>query len=386
MRVWQMGQRPPRRADWEAVKVEAMYLANRAKLEQNPALLAPLLASDGPITHMGSGRFWDEWNPVLLELLREELGQRGGGERAVELRARFDGYRVRRGAESLAGRHALCCEGGLAGGRGGRPPPVAARVALVRRRSGEQRAAAGALAAKVMGDATDVDAPRHAEDDQNHSCSLPMPKQSASSMAENKEPPWPQLAPLAARLRLAKMRPGVDARIDLARARSRHDGSARPSRFPGEPPIFVGSVGHAKDVEALVELGVGAVLNCAPSVCKDPRRKYEAAGIAYAEVEASDDKTFPLLQRCLPPATAFLDAQRGAGGGGSGSGVLVHCMAGSNRSATLAAAHIMLRDRRELLELFPECVAARPSILQNVAFQLQLCELAAENGLLHEPC
>ena len=59
-------------------------------------------------------------------------------------------------------------------------------------------------------------------------------------------------------------------------------------------------------------------------------------------------------------------------------------MAGCNRSATLAVAHLMLRDRCELLELFAACSAARPSILQNAAFQLQLCELAAAHGLLHD--
>lgn len=60
-------------------------------------------------------------------------------------------------------------------------------------------------------------------------------------------------------------------------------------------------------------------------------------------------------------------------------------MAGVNRSATLAVAHILCRDRRCLLELASECIAARPCILQNPSFQLQLCALASRNGLLYEP-
>ena len=65
--------------------------------------------------------------------------------------------------------------------------------------------------------------------------------------------------------------------------------------------------------------------------------------------------------------------------------MLIHCMAGVNRSATLAVAHLLVEQRRNLFELFAECVAARPSILQNPSFQLQLCTLAHRHGLLHEP-
>ena len=187
----------------------------------------------------------------------------------------------------------------------------------------------------------------------------------------------PQLTALEGRRRLAKLRPSIEARIDLARAQGRTGGTRTPSRMPGTPPVWVGSAAHAADVPTLQRLGIGAVLNCAPSVCRPPMGGYARAGIAYARVDARDDRRFPLLSRCLAPATKFLSAH-------AGTGVLVHCMAGCNRSATLAVAHLMLRDRCELLELFAACSAARPSILQNAAFQLQLCELAAAHGLLHD--
>ena len=64
--------------------------------------------------------------------------------------------------------------------------------------------------------------------------------------------------------------------------------------------------------------------------------------------------------------------------------MLVHCMAGVNRSVTLAVAHLLLVKKRNLFELFAECSAARPSILQNPSFQLQLSALAARNGLLRD--
>jgi len=106
MRAWQAGQLGAARKDWEAVKVEAMYFANRVKLEQNPALLASLLESNGSpqghITHMGSGKFWDQWNPILLMLLREELSPSGGdAARIAALRDQMQAYRVGKRGESL---------------------------------------------------------------------------------------------------------------------------------------------------------------------------------------------------------------------------------------------------------------------------------------------
>ena len=65
--------------------------------------------------------------------------------------------------------------------------------------------------------------------------------------------------------------------------------------------------------------------------------------------------------------------------------MLVHCMAGVNRSAALAVAHLLLREKRCLFDVFAGCVAARPCILQNPSFQLQLCSLASRHGLLYEP-
>lgn len=125
MRAWQAGQLGAARKDWEAVKVEAMYFANRVKLEQNPALLASLVESNGTpqgnITHMGSGKFWDKWNPILLMLLREELAP-GGGDvaRIADLHAQMDAYRVGKNGKSLLSELMDESSGGL------RPEAVAA--------------------------------------------------------------------------------------------------------------------------------------------------------------------------------------------------------------------------------------------------------------------
>lgn len=187
----------------------------------------------------------------------------------------------------------------------------------------------------------------------------------------------PQLTPTAGRTRLQKIRPSVSEAIDLARARGKiASGTGVPSRMPGEPPIFVGSGAHA-DVKVLDGQGITAVLNCAPLVCKDPVAAYEQRGIRYLALDAQDDRHFAILEKCLPAASDFISSSHA-----EGRAVLVHCMAGVNRSATLTVAYLLLRERRNLFELFAECSAARPSILQNPAFQLQLCSLAHRHGLL----
>ena len=74
---WSLGnsRAHPIRPDWEAVKVEVMYNANRAKFtaEGNEALRDALLSTgSGKVIAYGFP-FWVHWNGVLLERLREEL-------------------------------------------------------------------------------------------------------------------------------------------------------------------------------------------------------------------------------------------------------------------------------------------------------------------------
>ena len=219
-------------------------------------------------------------------------------------------------------------------------------------------------------------------------CAAPPPPSSAapptpaiSNSSEIAAPSRPQLTPTAGRVLLQQLRPSVSAAIDLARARGRiPSGTDEPSRMPGEPTVFVGSGAHAANLGMFDRLGVRAVLNLAPSVCRDPVDDYKARGIAYLQLSAHDDRDFPLLDNFLKPASEFIASAHADGGA-----VLVHCMAGVNRSATIVVAYLMMRDRRNLLELFAECSAARPSILQNPSFQLQLCALAQRNGLLWDP-
>jgi len=67
-----------------------MYQANLAKLQQCKEHGDELCDSKGWITHMGSGKFWDKWNPILLALIREELrGPAGDAVLVAKLREKI---------------------------------------------------------------------------------------------------------------------------------------------------------------------------------------------------------------------------------------------------------------------------------------------------------
>jgi len=189
-----------------------------------------------------------------------------------------------------------------------------------------------------------------------------------------------QLTPSMGRTYMQELRPDLQ-RINSHGSRKLPDldGPSKPSRMPGNPPIFVGNALHAANVAMLRSLGIRAVLNAAPVVCRDPVALYDFNGITYCELDCRDDAKCDIVGKFLEPASAFIKQAHARG-----DGVLVHCMAGINRSATLVVGYLMLRDELNLFHLFDACLKARPTIIQNPHFQLQLCTLAHTHGLLYD--
>ena len=64
------------RSDWNLIKVEVMYRANKAKFEQHAHLSSVLTSCGGLIRAQGNRDEWATWNEIILERIREEL--RGG--------------------------------------------------------------------------------------------------------------------------------------------------------------------------------------------------------------------------------------------------------------------------------------------------------------------
>jgi protein-tyrosine phosphatase len=62
--------------------------------------------------------------------------------------------------------------------------------------------------------------------------------------------------------------------------------------------------------------------------------------------------------------------------------VMVHCMAGINRSGLIACAAQMVLERQPLVEIVRHTIDRRQTLLWNRSFQRQLCEMAQQEDLL----
>ncbi|KAG2487860.1 hypothetical protein HYH03_013576 [Edaphochlamys debaryana] len=88
----------------------------------------------------------------------------------------------------------------------------------------------------------------------------------------------------------------------------------------------------------------------------------------YLTVPVQDTEGADLVGQ-LQPILEFIDAARASGGV-----VLVHCMMGISRSASVCIAYLMWKERLEFVAAAERVYAARPCISPNPGFVLQLLE------------
>ncbi|KAG9110285.1 hypothetical protein FRC07_008219 [Ceratobasidium sp. 392] len=124
--------------------------------------------------------------------------------------------------------------------------------------------------------------------------------------------------------------------------------------------LWVGDFGAATSLELLEEAGVKYVVSCMRGKVRvhETMRRHQ---IPLDDTEEQDVLSY------LPATIAFIQSALA-----SGDGVLIHCMAGMSRSATIAAAYLMHSqglDPTGALELIRE---VRPVIEPNPAFLHQL--------------
>ncbi|KAJ1310975.1 hypothetical protein OPQ81_009484 [Rhizoctonia solani] len=124
--------------------------------------------------------------------------------------------------------------------------------------------------------------------------------------------------------------------------------------------LWVGDFGAATSIELLEMAGVKYVVSCMRGKVRvhETMRRYQ---IPLDDTEEQDVLAY------LPATIAFIQKALA-----SGDGVLIHCMAGMSRSATIAAAYLMYSqglDPAGALELIRE---VRPTIQPNPSFLHQL--------------
>lgn len=152
--------------------------------------------------------------------------------------------------------------------------------------------------------------------------------------------------------------------------------------------VLIGNKYHASDVDNLVKLGVTAVLNCASGgISRLPVSELRDRGIRYGFTNVrQDDLKYPILHELFEDFSKPLEAsqhlevakkmyveevlqKKGK--------LMFFCVAGQNRSATLALACLLLRGKSEYsMDTLCESLAKpRPFALENEGFQKQLLEL-----------
>ncbi|XP_026887512.2 dual specificity phosphatase DUPD1 isoform X2 [Electrophorus electricus] len=138
------------------------------------------------------------------------------------------------------------------------------------------------------------------------------------------------------------------------------------------PNIFIGDEETARNCYRLQKIGVTHVLNAAEgqrnSVCTGAGY-YRHISVEYYGIEAEDTPSFNLSQHFFPVAEYMHQVLSNPS-----NKLLVHCVMGRSRSASLVLAYLMIHEKMTLVEAI-EQVKCRRRILPNWGFLKQLREL-----------
>lgn len=136
-----------------------------------------------------------------------------------------------------------------------------------------------------------------------------------------------------------------------------------------------------RSVELLEAAGITSVLNAAGpyAIPDETLEEYERRGIRYKRIDAKDELGCKLLKNHWHEAYDFLRSSLYVPNGKC----VVNCMAGLNRSGTIAAAYYMVTTRTPVLETVRHVRMRRSDMaLCNAMFHQQLVALARTEGLL----
>uniref|UniRef100_A0A8C9V6U5 Dual specificity protein phosphatase n=1 Tax=Scleropages formosus TaxID=113540 RepID=A0A8C9V6U5_SCLFO len=136
------------------------------------------------------------------------------------------------------------------------------------------------------------------------------------------------------------------------------------------PHLYIGNVAIAQNRAALQELGITHILNAAHSKQGSlGDQQFYGSSFVYYGVPAEDSSHFD-LSTYFRPAARFIDKALKKREGK----VLVHCIMGMSRSATLVLAYLMLYHRLALTDAIEKVIQKR-AIYPNRNFLALLLDL-----------
>ncbi|XP_060110813.1 dual specificity protein phosphatase 10-like [Heteronotia binoei] len=135
------------------------------------------------------------------------------------------------------------------------------------------------------------------------------------------------------------------------------------------PFLFLGNERDAQDLEQMLSLNVGHVLNVTTHL---PLYHVESGRLRYKRLPATDNNRQDLRQY-FEEAFEFIEEAHQ-----SGKGVLIHCQAGVSRSATIVIAYLMKHTLMTMGDAYKYVKGRRPIISPNLNFMGQLLEFETD--------
>lgn len=179
----------------------------------------------------------------------------------------------------------------------------------------------------------------------------------------------------------SKGSPAVGAKPAVPRRHLSEFATAHGPPLPIEilPNLYLSDLAGVLDIGRLLHLGITHVLSTSgrtPQI-KAAASMFAKAGIVHLVVSGEDEEDYQMLPNHWGECSQFIAAAQEGGGK-----VAVHCQAGINRSGVVVAAATMIQRRLHVVAAVEHCRQRRGTMLWNKGFQMQLCELAREQGLL----
>ncbi|KAM9728460.1 dual specificity protein phosphatase 10 isoform 1-T2 [Menidia menidia] len=130
------------------------------------------------------------------------------------------------------------------------------------------------------------------------------------------------------------------------------------------PFLFLGNERDAQDLDLLLRLNIGYVVN----VTTHLPLYHVSSGLRYKRLPATDNSKQNLRQYFEEVFEFIEEAYQ------SGQGVLVHCQAGVSRSATIVIAYLMKHTLMTMTDAYKYVRSRRPVVSPNLNFMGQLLE------------
>ncbi|KAJ6654248.1 hypothetical protein lerEdw1_007345 [Lerista edwardsae] len=135
------------------------------------------------------------------------------------------------------------------------------------------------------------------------------------------------------------------------------------------PFLFLGNERDAQDLERMLSLNVGHVLNVTTHL---PLYHADSGRLCYKRLPATDNNRQD-LRKYFEEAFEFIEEAHQ-----SGKGVLIHCQAGVSRSATIVIAYLMKHTLMTMGDAYKYVKGRRPIISPNLNFMGQLLEFETD--------